>query len=180
MLICRSESILSAVAVVVSLVLLGASPGWAQQKDGDQRKQLVGSWKVLSYKAQSEGQQEWREPLGPNPKGYVVFTAGGRVMQMITAAGRKAPSNDAERAALLSSMNVWSGKYTVAKDQITVVVDTSWAEAHQGERQKQVRFFRIDGNRLTWRTPPQIGGRALTAGTSQGKSVTEIVMEREK
>ncbi len=162
------------VAVVVGVALVGTSASWAQQE------QLVGSWKVLSYKAQNEGQQEWREPLGPNPHGYVIFTPGGRFMLMITASGRKAPTNDAERAALLNSMLAYSGRYTVDKDQVIIIMDTSWAEAHQGDRQKQVRSFKLEGSTLTWRTPLQIGARGATAGTSQGRTVTEIVMEREQ
>jgi hypothetical protein len=76
----------------------------------------------------------------------------------------KAPTNDAERAALLNSMTAWSGRYTVAKDELTIMVDTSWSEVHQGERQKQTRFFKIEGNKMTWRTPPQAGSRPPGSG----------------
>jgi hypothetical protein len=69
------------------------------------KDQLIGSWKVLSYKAQIVGQDNWREPIGSNPKGYVIFTAEGRFIQFITASGRKPPTNDAERVALLNSVN---------------------------------------------------------------------------
>ena len=171
---------LSAVMTLLVLTLLGPSGVWAQQKADSLKDQLIGSWKVLSYKSQTVGQDNWREPLGPNPKGYNIFTAEGRYMHFVTASGRKPPTNDAERAALLNSMNAWSGRYTVDNDQVTIIVDTSWSEVHQGERQKQVRFIKLEGNKLTWRTPPQIGSRSSTAGISQGKTVTEIVMEREK
>jgi hypothetical protein len=171
---------LSAVMSLLVLTLLDPSGIMAQQKADSLKDQLIGSWKVLSYKSQIVGQDNWRETLGPNPNGFLIFTAEGRYMQMITASGRKPPTNDAERAALLNSMNAWSGRYTVDHDQLTILVDTSWSEVHQGERQKQVRFFKLEGNKLTWRTPPQIGSRNVTAGTSPVKTVTEIVMEREK
>jgi lipocalin-like protein len=172
---------LSAVMSLLVLMLLGPLDVWAQQKAGTVKDQLVGSWKVLSWKVQTEGQNEWREGLiGPNPKGYVILTANGRYMQLITASGRKPPTNDAERAALLTSMNSLSGRYTVEKDQVVIIVDTSSSEGYQGERQKQVRFFKLEGNKLTWRTPPQIGGLALAKFAKPDKTITEIVMEREK
>jgi hypothetical protein len=180
--ICKTINVLSAATIIVGLMLLGTAGGWAQQKAGSPKDQLVGSWKILSYKSQTVGEENWRESMGANPKGYAIFTANGRFVQFVTASGRKPPTNDAERAALLDSMNAFSGEYAVEKDQLTIIVDTSWAEAHQGERQKQVRFFKIDGNKLTWRTPPQIGSRSSigTAGAAKGKSVTECVWEREK
>ena len=144
------------------------------------KEQLVGSWKLVSYRSQREGEQAWREPLGPKPKGYAILTPEGRYMHIITAPDRKPPSNDAERAALLNSMTAWSGRYTVVdKDQFVAVVDTSWAEAHRAERQRQVRLVKIEGNKMTLRTVPQVGARGVTAGTSRGRAITEFVFERE-
>ncbi len=165
--------------VVIASLLAGPSPSGAQQATAPSKEQLIGSWKVLSYRSQYENQQDWMEPLGPHPQGYVIFTGNGRYIQMITAAGRTPPTTEAERATLLTSMIAYSGKYTVDQDRVIIIVDTSWAEAYQGERQRQVRFFKLEGNRLITRTPFQFGARSRTAGTSRGRTVTEIVMERE-
>ena len=180
MIVGHPARFLSTVMSLLVLTLSGPSGVWAQQKADSVKDQLIGSWKVLSYKAQIVGQDNWREPIGSNPKGYVIFTAEGRFIQFITASGRKPPTNDAERAALLNSMSAYSGRYTVDNDQVTIIVDTSWSETHQGERQKQVRFIKLEGNKLTWRTPPQIGSRGATEGIKPDKTVTEIAMEREK
>jgi hypothetical protein len=162
---------------VANFVLFGTSAVSAQQKEGDVKQQLVGSWKILSYRSQNVGQDNWREPLGANPIGYAVFTADGRYMHLITTYGRKPATNDAERAALLNSMNAWSGRYAVEKDQLIMMVDVSASEGYQGDRQKQTRFFKLDGGKMTMRTPPQIGGRDIASAVM---AVTEIAWEREK
>ena len=167
-------------SVFAGVMLFGTSSAWAQSKAGDVNQQLVGSWKVLAYRSQLEGQSNWTEPLGPNPKGYVVLDARRAIHADCHRIRPQAPTNDADRVALLGSMNAFSGRYTVDNDQLHITVDTSWAEAHTGERQKQVRFFKLEGDKLTWRTPPQIGARSVAAGAVQGKVVTEWVMEREK
>jgi lipocalin-like protein len=179
MIVGHPARFLSAVMSLLVLMLLGPLDVWAQQKDKSLKDQLVGSWKIVSFKAQRVGETEWRDSLGPNPKGYTIFTADGRYMLLITASGRKPPTNDAERAVLLKSMIAFSGKYNVDKDQLVILVDTSYAEVHQGERQKQVRFIKIEGDKLTSRTPPQAGSMGIAAGTAPVKVVTETVMERE-
>jgi hypothetical protein len=180
MIVGHPARFLSAVMSLLLLMLLGPLDVWAQQEAGAVKDQLVGSWKVLSFKAQTVGQDNWRDGFGLNPKGYAIFTADGRYMHLITASGRKPPTNDAERAALLTSMISLSGRYTVDKNEVIIMVDTSSSEGYQGERQKQVRFFKLEGNKLTWRTPPQIGGVAISRVANPDKTVTETVMEREK
>ena len=175
----NTVSALAAFTVIVGSGLSVASAAWAQQKERPLKDQLVGSWKILTDKMQIEGQQQWKEPLGANPKGYVIFTAGGRYMQLLTGSGRRPATGDAERTGLLNSMSAFSGKYVVDNDQLVIMVDTSWSEAHQGDRQKQVRLINLDGNKLTLRTPLQVGGRTVTLG-GNFRTVTEYVMEREE
>jgi hypothetical protein len=57
---------------------------------------------------------------------------------------------------------------------------SSWAEAHEGDPAKQVRLVKLEGSRLTMRTPLQLGTRTVTAGTGSARSQTELVLEREK
>ena len=167
--------------VIVSGAALAASECYAQSSAEALKAQLIGSWRLVTYRAQREGEKEWRETLGASPKGYAIFTREGRYMHLIVAGGRTPPANDAERAALLNSMTAWSGRYdVVGKDEFHVAVDTSWSETHRGERQNQVRFVRIEGDRMTLLTPPQVGARATTRTDKPNRSVTEFVFEREK
>jgi hypothetical protein len=169
------------ILMMAAPAMCGVSRTWAQQTSEALRDQLVGTWKLVSYRSQRAGQQDWRETLGPNPKGHAIITREGRYIHLLLASNRKPPATDLERAALLNSMTAWSGRYTVvAKDEFHILVDTSWAEAHQGERQKQVRFVTIEGDRMTLRTPPQIGARSVTRSETPRRSVTEFVFERER
>jgi hypothetical protein len=54
---------------------------------------------------------------------------------------------DAEKIGLFSSMIAYAGTYEIAGDRVVHHVDISWNEAWTGTQ--QVRFFRMDGDRLT-------------------------------
>ena len=57
-----------------------------------------------------------------------------------------------------------------------------WTQAGRngGPDRTNTLTLKLDGDKLTWRTPPQVGSRSVAAGTFRGKTVTEFVMEREK
>jgi Lipocalin-like domain len=119
----------------------------------DTTKQLTGSWKLSSWTIQIIG-GEASEPFGPNPKGRVVFTSDGYVAFVIVAANRKPAANDAESAALLKSLLVYTGKFAIDGDKFTTKVDISGNELLTG--QDQVRFFKLEGHRMTIRTAEQV------------------------
>lgn len=68
------------------------------------RTALIGVWKLLSYQTEFQDGSPKRALFGEHPTGYIVFTSEGRMMALIEAEGRKAPSTDADRAALLRSV----------------------------------------------------------------------------
>jgi hypothetical protein len=119
----------------------------------DAAKQLIGSWKVTSLILQVVGEQP-SEPFGSDVKGTLVTTEGRWVL-VITAANRKPATSNDERAALLSTLIAYTGKYTIEGDKITIKVEASWNELYAGPNQNQVRFFKIDGEKLTVRTAEQ-------------------------
>jgi hypothetical protein len=118
----------------------------------DTAKQLAGSWKLNSWTIQIIG-GEFTEPLGPNPKGRAVFTTDGYVAFVAVAPNRKPAANDIESAALLKSLLAYTGKFTIDGDKFTTKVDISWNELLTG--QEQVRFFKLEGDKLTIRTAEQ-------------------------
>ena len=138
----------------------------------DTAKQLAGSWKLNSWTIQIiDG--ELTEPFGPNPKGRAVFTPDGYVTFVIVAANRKPAANDTESAALLKTLMAYTGKFTIDGDKFTTKVDMSWNELLTG--QYQVRFFKLDGDRLTIRTAEQ------PSGVYPGKKVVgTLTWERER
>ena len=118
----------------------------------DAAKQLVGSWKLTSWTIQViDG--EATQPFGPNPKGRAVFTLDGFSAFMIARSDRKPATSDADSAALLKSLMVYTGKFTVDGDKLTTNVDLSWNEILTGTA--QVRFFKLEGDKLSVRTAEQ-------------------------
>lgn len=138
----------------------------------DAAKQLTGSWKLRSWTIQIVG-GELTEPMGPNPKGRAVFTPDGYVAFIIVAANRKPAANDAESAGLLKSLLAYTGKFTIDGDKFTTKVDISWNELLTG--QDQVRFFKLEGDKLSLRTAEQIS--AVYPGK---KVVGTLSWERER
>ena len=125
-------------------------PGLALAEDT--AKQLAGSWKLNSWTIQIIG-GEATEPFGPNPKGRAVFTPDGFSAFMIARPDRKPATSDADSAALLKSLMVYTGKFTVDGDKLTTNVDLSWNEILTGTA--QVRFFKLEGDKLSIRTAEQ-------------------------
>jgi hypothetical protein len=157
--------------LAAALILIASQPLHA---DDDAAKQLQGVWRVTSFKAQIVGDDTApRDLLGPNPKGYLIFTPEGRTAVLISATDRKPPSTDADSLALMKSVIAYTGKYVVEGDKWVTKVDVSWNEVLNA--QDQVRFFKIEGERLTVRTPEQPSG--LFPGK---KTVTTLTLERER
>ena len=118
----------------------------------DTARQLAGSWKLSSWTIQIIG-GEVTEPFGPNPKGRAVFTPDGFSAFMIARPDRKPATNDTDSAALLKSLMVYTGKFTIDGDKLTTDVDLSWNEILTGTA--QVRFFKLEGDKLSIQTAEQ-------------------------
>jgi hypothetical protein len=134
-----------AVAVYCSL-----APGLALAQDTV--RQLAGSWKLTSWTIQIIG-GDLNEPFGRNPKGRLLITPNGYAAFVIAAANRKAAASDAESAALLKTLMVYTGPFTIEGDKFTTKVDISWNELFTGH--DQVRFFKLEGDNLFIRTAEQ-------------------------
>jgi hypothetical protein len=145
-------------------------PGLAPAQDT--AKLLAGSWKLNSWTIQIVG-SELTEPFGPNPKGRAVFTPDGYATFIVVTANRKPAANNEESAALLKTLMAYTGKFTVNGDRFTTKVDISWNELLTG--QDQIRFFKLDGDKLSIRTAEQAS--AVYPGK---KVVGTLVWERER
>lgn len=125
----------------------------------DVSRQLVGTWKLGSWIVQVIGEGS-REPFGPNTTGRMVITPDGYLVNVLVGANRRPAKTVDEKAALLDSLLAYTGKYTVEGDKITVKVDMSSSEIYTGANQDQMRYFKLDGDTLTFRTP-EIASAAL-------------------
>ena len=129
---------------------------------------LFGTWRVTSFKSQLVGEPEERDTFGSNPKGYMIITPEPRLMGITVSDGRRPPTNQAEAAAMLQSMIAYTGRITLEPDKFTVDVEVSWNQVTVGS--PQVRFYTVNGDTLTIRTPEQDsalfpGKRAITIMT---------------
>jgi hypothetical protein len=131
------------------------------------RSALVGVWKLLSYQTEFQDGSPKRAMFGEHPTGYIIFTSEGRLMAVIEAEGRKAPSTDSDRAALLKTLIAYSGKYRIEDNRWIASIDTAWNPARNGT--DQVRTFQIVGDRLivtsTWEQALNFSGSPLSRGT---------------
>ena len=86
------------------------------------------------------------EPYGPDPEGYMVFEAGGRIMFLFTKRNRSAALSEADRALLFNDMTAYTG--LVRPDgpgRFVTTIDLAWNPALRGE---QPRLFTLEGDRL--------------------------------
>jgi hypothetical protein len=147
---------------------------WPRLSFADDAAHLVGTWKVVAWDTRFDG-DDIVEPYGPSPRGRLVLTPDRRWIIIMTGANRKIAKSVEEKAALFDSMLAYSGIYTVEGDRITAHVEMSSNEVYTGANQDQTRFFPIEGDRLTLRTP-EIAS-AVRVGQ---KAVGTITFERER
>jgi hypothetical protein len=120
-----------------------------------------------------EGSAEQKSNLSAAPNGYVNFCADGRLILLSTDSARKAPAGEvptaAEAEALYRSMIGYAGSYKVEDNKVTYDLDVAWNQSWAGS--KQVRFWEVNGDRLTITTPeiinPLTGKRSVFRLTFQ-------------
>ena len=165
----KNRGVLAFVALIASWTLL-----MPVALADDVAKQLVGTWKLTAWVVQVIGEDS-REPYGPNPKGRLVLTPEGHWIVILTGASRRPAKTNDEKAALLDSMIAYAGKYTIEGDKITTRIDMSSNEIFTGANQVQTRFFKVESDKLTLRTP-EIASAALPGK----KVVGTLSWERER
>jgi hypothetical protein len=124
---------------------------------------LVGTWKLVSCLMEDVETKERTPVWGAHPSGYIVLTPGGRWIVIQAAEGRSAPQTDKDRSAAFRSMLAYSGKYRTEGNKIIIKVDIAWDESWNCT--EQVRYYRIDGDRLHVEAAPQayanFGGKLM-------------------
>ena len=134
---------------------------------------LIGTWKQLTGTMVEEGSGVSRSNLSAAPNGYVNFCSDGRMLLLSLDSARKKPAGEvptpAEAEALYRSMIGYAGTYTVEGNKVAYDLDVTWNESWTGT--KQVRFWSVEGDRLTVTTPeivnPLTGKRSVFRLTFQ-------------
>jgi hypothetical protein len=135
---------------------------------------FVGTWTLSSTERKILETGEAAPLWGAHPSGTLIYTAEGRMTALVLAENRKAPggaaASEAEAAALFRTMVAYAGRYTIEPDRVVHHVEQSWNQAWTGT--DVVRFYKLEGNRLTLTTAPAPNPR-------DGKmSVSTLVWER--
>ena len=138
-------------ALLALSALLFFRPSLAEEDVGSR---LLGSWRLLSQTVQFVGENAApRDIYGSHPFGRLILTPEHTMAAYLSAPDRKPPTNDAEAAALLRSTAAYTGKFRVERDKFITTVDGAWTEVFKAT--EQVRYFTVDGDKLTVRTPEQ-------------------------
>lgn len=153
--------------LLTTVLILGA---FLSSRIAQAQESLVGTWKLVSLKNISE-KGEAEDGYGPNPVGFLTYTADGRFSVIVADSRRKpsaVPPASAELEGMLSTFFAYAGSYTVAGDKVTHHIEICLLQILVNT--DQVRSVKLDGDRLTLRGVWRVGG--VTYGSS------EIVWER--
>ena len=122
------------------------------------RDRLTGSWKLVSAMREEISSGEKTPFLGENPTGFLHYLPDGRMLALITRAGRKPPAGNvataAEAEGLIRSMIAYGSRYECLGDEVLHHCDLSWNEKFTGTVQR--RRVTFDGDRLTLSPPPSV------------------------
>lgn len=146
--------------IVSAIVLAGFLFNAVVVMADDASKQLIGTWNMTSWTLQVVGESGGREPFGANAKGRLIITPQNDFMVIITGGNRQPAKTPEEKAALLDTLLSYAGKSTIDGNKIVTTIDMSSNEVFTGANRTQVRFFELNGNTLTIKTP-EISSAAL-------------------
>lgn len=139
---------------------------------------FVGTWQLLDAFALTADGQRLPSPLGEKVLGQIMYDNAGNMSAQLMSTGRPLFSSrnmdetpaDEFKQAFLSYTSYW-GSYRIDAAAGTVTHSVVGASAPSWPGGEQVRYFELNGNRLTLKTPP-IRGRDGT------KLVQQLVWEK--
>jgi hypothetical protein len=132
--------------------------------------ELVGVWKLESCIHEDIETGAPKARFGENPTGYFVFTSSGRAVAILTGEGRMPPKTLEDRIDAYGSMLAYSGRYRIQNNTLITRVDVAWDQSLVGT--DQIRYFKIDGDKLEIETPP------FVVPHSDGRSVRGLLVWR--
>ena len=152
-----------------SILIVFASIFWLSGCTEDERSAsqiLVGSWRLVSSEGHSsDGSIVYDQ--GETPTGRVMFDASGRLSLHLTDPNRRnfesgdflRPTPD-ELIDAFTGYFGYFGSYSVDEDAGVVTFHIEGAAYPNYVGTDQKRFYKIEGNRLILRTPPERAGGA--------------------
>ena len=137
--------------------------------------QFVGTWHLLSCEGRNESDGEVLTQYGPNPYGQLIYTTPGKNrpgnMMVVLMHPQRTPfgtdtsrrATEEQLRAALAEFTAYSGTYTINLQEGVVTHHVSACSVPGWIGVDQVRYFALDDERLTLKTPPmQIGAKSWT------------------
>src|SRR5215210_5641412 len=122
------------------------------------RDRLIGTWRLVAAEREEVATGAKTAFLGENPAGFLHYMPDGRMLALITRAGRKPPAGNvatpAEAEGLIRSMIAYGSTFECQGDEVLHHCDISWTEKFTGTIQRRKVTF--EGSRLTLSPPPSL------------------------
>jgi Lipocalin-like domain len=152
----REASARNAVALID--VALAEEARLFRSADGPAASLLVGTWRLVdSYEARVSTQEIVRT-RGRSPRGLLVYRAdGGMTVQVMDDERRLFPSPQVtleDKAAAFETYTAYFGRFEARPGESAVVHHIEGSLLPNEVGQSRLRFFALDGDRLTLTTPP--------------------------
>jgi hypothetical protein len=142
--------------ISTSQTLAANSNSTVRDRRNEHRRQLLGTWQMISWTVEDLISGEKSPALGENPKGCITYSPEGRVTVLVLRGDRKKPAalvpTDAEKVALYDSMFAYAGTYSSDGEKVLHNIDMSWNESWTGTT--QIRFLKLQGDELTYVSEP--------------------------
>ena len=121
-------------------------------------KQIIGTWKLVSYSCKDEN-GKIGYPLGENALGYIIYTADGYMSVSMSSNNRpNRASNDLiggtneEKVAEAETYITYCGTYEFYEDRVVHNIKMALFPNRIGT--SQTRYYKVNGNRITLTTSP--------------------------
>lgn len=147
--------------LVVSVVVgwVPASHETLAQTATTKPSSIEGRWKLLAAEDLRADGTVARLPWGPKPVGAIVVERGHCYVQIMSSdvpsfSASTPPVVQQMRDALLNTYIAYSGPCTIdtTAGSVVLAVDAAWRADYVGTQ--QTRFFKVDGDRLTFGPAP--------------------------
>ena len=150
------KSIIEFATAFGALAAIGSQAAGAAPREG-----VVGAWSLVSFDVDEKNAPP-KPRFGPDPVGYLMYTADGHMAAVLAGVHRpdfKSPagisSTEEQRTQALTNFLAYAGRYEIRGDRVFHHVEVSVFTNLMGTTLE--RQFAIAGDTLTIRTlPPEI------------------------
>jgi hypothetical protein len=153
---------------LLSLVIFAGGPTVATTCSAQSLKeQIVGTWLPVSQYVDQDGKK--LEPFGSEPKGIVIYDAGGRfvlVLQRATlpkfASSNRLSGTPEENKAIVQGSIAYFGRYSVDEKERKINLHYDGSTYPNWDGEDQIRLMQISGDDLQIVSPVSaVGGGSV-------------------